>query len=426
MATENVVHLTMLNLAKFLREDAPICSENEADRQVVAAVDAWKHSDFLCKNYILNGLDNTLYNVYSLIKTARELWESLDRKYKTEDVGMKKCVVGKFLDYKMVDSKTIISQVQYLQVILHEIHAEGMVLSESFQVVAIIEKLPPNWKNFKNYLKHKRKEMKLEDLIVRLRIEEDNRVSKKKVDNHSMESKTHVIEEGHKTNKKMKYVGQQGAKGGDSKKFKGNCFVCNKPGHRAKDCRNRKAQVNHKRKTAQANIIEVEKLSENASNISFSAVVSEVNLVGSTKEWWVDTEATRHICSDKKMFSSYEAINHGEQLFMGNSSTFKVEGKGKAILKMTFEKELTLNDVLHVPEIRKNLVFESLLSKKGFRLVFESDKFVLTKSGIYVGKGYMSNELFKMNVMTIVSNFNNKNTSSAYMLESSNIWHDRL
>ena len=48
-------YLTTLNLAKFLREDAPICSENEADRQVVA-MDAWKHSDFLCKNYILNGL----------------------------------------------------------------------------------------------------------------------------------------------------------------------------------------------------------------------------------------------------------------------------------------------------------------------------------------------------------------------------------
>ena len=118
---------------------------------------------------------------------AREFWESLDRKYKTDDAGMKKFVVGRFLDYKMVDSKTIISQVQDLQVILHEIHAEGMVLSESFQVAAIIEKLPQDWKDFKNYLKHKRKEMKLEELIVSLRIEEDNRVSENKVGNHSME-----------------------------------------------------------------------------------------------------------------------------------------------------------------------------------------------------------------------------------------------
>ena len=153
--------------------------------------------------------------------------------------------------------------------------------------------------------------MKLEDLIVRLRIEEDNKVSEKKIGNHSLDSKAHVIEEGHKTNKKRNYASQQEAKGGDSTRFKGNCFVCNKSRYRAKDYRNRKAQVNHKRKVAQANITEVEKLSENVSNISFSEVISEVNLVGNTKEWWVDTGATRHICLDKNMFSSYEAINDG-------------------------------------------------------------------------------------------------------------------
>ena len=81
-------YLTTLNLAKFLYEDAPTLNENESDKQVVVAIDAWKHADFLCKNYILNGLDNTLYNVYSQIKTARELWDSLDKKYKTEDIGV--------------------------------------------------------------------------------------------------------------------------------------------------------------------------------------------------------------------------------------------------------------------------------------------------------------------------------------------------
>ncbi|KAK3024747.1 hypothetical protein RJ639_043690 [Escallonia herrerae] len=171
-------YLTTLNLARFLQEDAPDLGENP-DRQTVAAVDAWKHSNFLCKNYILNGLDNALYNVYSPMVNAKALWESLERKYKTEDAGSKKFIVSKFLDFKMVDSKTVISQVQEFQLILHDIHAEGMVLGESFQVAALIDKLPPTWKDFKNYLKHKHKEMKLEDLIVRLRIEEDNRQSEK-------------------------------------------------------------------------------------------------------------------------------------------------------------------------------------------------------------------------------------------------------
>ena len=69
----------------------------------------WKHANFLCHNYILNGLDNTLYNVYYAFNTARELWESLDKKYKTEDARIKKFIEGKFLDYKMLDSKTVIS-----------------------------------------------------------------------------------------------------------------------------------------------------------------------------------------------------------------------------------------------------------------------------------------------------------------------------
>ncbi|KAL5548557.1 hypothetical protein UlMin_003788 [Ulmus minor] len=160
-------YLTTLNLVRFLTENAHVLKDHEQDIQAVSAVDAWRHSDFLCRNYELNGLIDSLYNIYNDKKTAKELWESLDRKYKSEDVGSKKFVVGRFLDYKMVDSKSVSSQVQAIQVILHEIHAEGMNLSETFQVVAIIEKLPPAWKDFKNYLKHKQKEMSIEDLIVR-------------------------------------------------------------------------------------------------------------------------------------------------------------------------------------------------------------------------------------------------------------------
>ena len=54
------------------------------------------------------------------------------------------------------------------------------MLSESFQVETIIEKLPLTWKDFKNFLKNKRKEISIKDLIIRLYIEEDNRGSEKK------------------------------------------------------------------------------------------------------------------------------------------------------------------------------------------------------------------------------------------------------
>lgn len=70
------------------------------------------------------------------MKTAKELWESLEKKYKTEDVESKNFLVGKFLEYKMIDSKSVISQVQDLQVLLHDLHAEKMTVSGSFQVAS--------------------------------------------------------------------------------------------------------------------------------------------------------------------------------------------------------------------------------------------------------------------------------------------------
>ncbi|XP_076936898.1 uncharacterized protein LOC143604247 [Bidens hawaiensis] len=171
-------YLTTLNLVRFLTESPPQLEE-DADIQAVSALDAWKHSEYLCRNYVLNGLVDELYNVYCKIPNARELWEILERKYKCEDAGTKKYAVARFLDFKMIDSKTLMSQVQDLQTLIGDMISEGMTFSETFQVAAMIEKLPPSWVDFKNYLKHKRKEMTVEDLVVRLRIEEDNRVALK-------------------------------------------------------------------------------------------------------------------------------------------------------------------------------------------------------------------------------------------------------
>ncbi|GKB43094.1 pol polyprotein [Tanacetum coccineum] len=355
-------YLTTLGLARFLKETVPQVEPpaegQSSNAQAVQAVEAWKHSDFLCHNYVLNGLIDPLYNVYCKTTTAKELWESLERKYKTEDAGTKKFVVARFLDYKMVDSKNVISQVQDLQVLLHDIHAEGMILSETFQVAAIIEKLPPSWVEFKNYLKHKRKEMSVEDLVVRLRIEEDNKLAQKDtytpdsakanmVEHAGLSSRSNSKGKGKdkkKNDKKSKGKSEYLApKAGIVKqKFQGTCYNCDQPGHRAANCKMPK-----RANPRQANMVN-DDVDMIAMVSDVVAMISEVNL----------------------------------KLYMGNSATADIKGEGDVILKMTSEKELKLTNVLYVPEIRKNLVSGWLLNKFGFRLVFESDKFVLSKNQI--------------------------------------------
>ena len=71
---------TILNSTRFFIEKASKSSENESEPTAMLVVDAWNNANFVYKNYILNGLNNTLYNVYGSIKSVKSLWETLDKK----------------------------------------------------------------------------------------------------------------------------------------------------------------------------------------------------------------------------------------------------------------------------------------------------------------------------------------------------------
>ncbi|XP_070030548.1 uncharacterized protein [Nicotiana sylvestris] len=264
-------YLTTLSLQRFIKEDPLVLAEGTPDDERFVVTEAWKHSDFLCKNYILSCLEDSLYNVYSVMETSKALWNALEKKYKTEDAGLKKFVAARFLDFKMIDTRSVITQVHELQVIVHDL------LAEAFQVAAFIEKLPPCWKDFKNYLKHKRKEMTLEDLIVRLRIEEDNKNAEKKSRGNSTIIRANIVEEAPQNKKRKKASGPKNYP--SKKKFKGNCHNCGKSGHKAVDCRAPKNDK--KKKKNQANMV------ENAEEMEdLCAMLSECNLDPMRKFLW--------------------------------------------------------------------------------------------------------------------------------------------
>lgn len=396
--------LTTLGMQKFTSEEPPVPAADIPDNEKFMIVEAWKQANFLCKGYILSALEDDLYNVYSAMNTSKELWDALEKKYKTKDACLKKFVVAKFLDYKMIDSKTVGTQVQEFQLIFHDLIAESMVVNEAFQVAAMIEKLPPPWRDFKNYLKYKRKEMKLEDLVIRLKIEEDNKTADKKSRGNSTIMGAIIVEETAPKSKKRKRSSGQ-TKEQNKKKFKGSCYNCGKIGHKAPDCRLPKKY----KKKEHANIVE-----KNDDIDDLCAMLSECNLVGNPKEWWIDSGATRHVCAVKEAFATYSTAGPEEELSMENTATAKIEGYGK----------IFLNSVLYVPTIRKNLVSTSLLVKNGFKCVFVSDKVVVSKNEMYVGKGYLTEGLFKLNVMVVDSM--NRIAASSYLLESNDLWHIRL
>ncbi|GJV13267.1 zinc finger, CCHC-type containing protein [Tanacetum coccineum] len=94
----------------------------------------WENDDYVCKGLILNGMSDSLFDVYQNVETSKELWDTLKAKYMAEDASSKK-----------------------------------------FLVSCIIDKLPPSWKDFKHTLKHLNEELTLIKLASHMHIKESLR-----------------------------------------------------------------------------------------------------------------------------------------------------------------------------------------------------------------------------------------------------------
>ncbi|VFQ71252.1 unnamed protein product [Cuscuta campestris] len=301
---------TVLGFAEYLQQDPP--QANDGNDPLVAMVNqAWYHNNYLTINYILEGLAETLYPVYAGAKLAKELLNSLNKKYQAKDAGTKKFIIGKMLDYKMVDIKSVVAQAEELTIIFNKCNEEKLGVCEAFQVAAIIQKLSRSWEDFQVDLKLKRTELNLEQLLTRLRIREEGLVrrggwEKANVVEHPSGSST-----GGKDKKKI------GPKGGVSK-FAGKCYNCGISGPRSSNCRKKKPQKN-KKKTTEAMCAELD-------HLDLYAFVTEVNLVGSNpREWFVDTGATCHIFSNWGMFHEFQETS-GDKVWMGNLAQSEVQG----------------------------------------------------------------------------------------------------
>ncbi|KAK2970761.1 hypothetical protein RJ640_015910 [Escallonia rubra] len=86
-------------------------------------------------------------------------------------------------------------------------------------------------------------------------IEDDNRQSKRKARKYHQEAKANVVKQGPSKRRKLSAsddlnrASGLNSNGGEKKrKFNGNCYVCDKPGHCAKDCysrKNKRKKVKH-------------------------------------------------------------------------------------------------------------------------------------------------------------------------------------
>nr|GEU97172.1 zinc finger, CCHC-type [Tanacetum cinerariifolium] len=207
------------------------------------------------------------------VKTSKELWDILEAKYMAEDASSTKFLINNFINYKMTNS--VLEQYNEILGMLRRFTQHKMNMDESIHVSCIIDKLPPLWKDFKHILKHIKEELTLVELGSTMTIQGNRK--------------------------------HHDTKANPKKKPKVTCWKCGKPGHLKRDYK--------------------------AHNVSNKANGSGTKGSDDDVAWWVYSGATVHVYKDRCWFKTYESLNDGSILHMGNESTALVHGRGYVDLR---------------------------------------------------------------------------------------------
>ncbi|GKA15238.1 hypothetical protein Tco_0694985 [Tanacetum coccineum] len=93
----------------------------------------WDNDDYVCRGLILNGMSDSLFDIYHNVESSKELWDSLEAKYMDEDASSKKFLVSNFINYKMIDSRPVLEQYNKLLGILGRFTQHKMNMDEAIQ-----------------------------------------------------------------------------------------------------------------------------------------------------------------------------------------------------------------------------------------------------------------------------------------------------
>ncbi|GKA10143.1 zinc finger, CCHC-type containing protein [Tanacetum coccineum] len=212
-----------------------------------------------------------------------------------------------------------------------------MNMDESIQVSCIIEKLSPSWKDFKHTLKHLKEELTLIELGSHLRIEESPRAQdndKPKSNNVASPSVVNMVEH----NNSFRYNDNKGkrkhhdTRAKPNKKPKVTCWKCGKPGHLKKDYK--------------------------SGNVGNRANGS------STKG---SEDGSSNPLKDRCWFKTYESLNDGSILHMGNKSTSLVHGRGCVDLRLNIVSDNIGSPFMSTSKLNDSILWHARLGHVHFK-----------------------------------------------------------
>ncbi|GJR28147.1 zinc finger, CCHC-type containing protein, partial [Tanacetum coccineum] len=90
--------------------------------------------------------------------------------------------------------------------------------------------------------------------------------------------------------------------------------------------------------------------------------------------WWVDSKVTVHVCKDRCWFKTYESLNDGSILHMGNESTALVHGRGCVDLRLNIVNDNISSAFMSTSKLNDSILWHARLGHVHFKMMQDMSK----------------------------------------------------
>ena len=309
--------------------------------------------------------------------TAKEMWDKLVMIHEQKSTTHKLLLTQRFHEYRMSPTDYVATHVAKVQNMAHQFLDLGENLTDLVIIAKILASLPSKFKSFRSAWNSVAPDRQTIEYLQERLLEEESMLES---DFEEVTALTAAVGIGGK---------DSGKEGGDKhgasnkkniKKPRRNkqdveCFCCQEKRHFACDCPHRE-RASHTEKEESRNYAlvttETERDSTSPQFQKLTANETKRLLSADKADTWItDSGASAHMTYHREWFVKYRPRTVGSTVSLGDNGEYKVYGEGTIIVKRLVQGEWRIGrmeNVLHVPGIKKNLLSVGACTRKGFQI----------------------------------------------------------